>query len=112
MKKLFLLISLVLFLEPFTSAQSNILKKNVYSIDDLKKFCIEDFNQYMNHGICFGYIGANIEIWFLKRSFQNFIDRKHEIDDMIEIIRGYLRTLDNTRPTNVFIRETLNKEFC
>ena len=62
MKKLFFFIALVLFLEPFTSALSNILKKDVYLIEGLKKFCIEDFNQYMNHGICFGYIRANIEI--------------------------------------------------
>ena len=48
-KKLFLLIALVLFLEPFTSAQSNILKKDACSIDDPIKFCIEDFNKYMNH---------------------------------------------------------------
>ena len=62
MKKLFLLIALALFLASFMSAQSSILKKDFYLNDDLKKFCIEDFNQYMNHGICFGYIRTNIEI--------------------------------------------------
>ena len=41
MKNLFLLIGLVLFLMTFTSAQSNILKKDIYLTDDLKKFCIE-----------------------------------------------------------------------
>jgi len=84
----------------------------VYSTDSLKYLCIESDEDYAE-GICVGYIRAHIEILIIEKEFcQNFLNRKDDIDDLVEIIISNLKLYDNSTYPSMFIGETLSKQFC